>query len=79
MARQQVVQSECDSCHTVSEQPLNQGIRSGKYILPKNWMHVEGVTNTHTVFEVDLCPECKQRVMESVGKGRRLRAVSESA
>jgi hypothetical protein len=42
-------------------------------------MHVEGFTNNHSVFEVDLCVSCKQAVMESVGKGRRLRAVSESA
>lgn len=77
--RQQVVDSECDSCHRTERQPLATGIRQGKYVLPKGWMHVEGFTSGHTVFEVDLCTECKQRVMESVGKGRRLRAVSEGA
>ena len=79
MARHQVVQSECDSCHTVEQSPLSSGIRNGKYILPKGWMHVEGNTNTNTVFEVDLCVDCKQTVMEAAGKGRRLRAVSQSA
>lgn len=79
MARQQVVESECDSCHTTHKEPLATGIRRGKYILPKGWMHVEGFTNNHSIFEVDLCVSCKQAVMESVGKGRRLRAVSESA
>ena len=76
--RQQVVDSECDSCHRTARQPLSSGIKNGRYVLPKGWMHVEGNTNNHTVFEVDLCTECKQAVMESVGKGRRLRAVSES-
>ena len=48
-------------------------------MLPKGWMHVEGFTGTHVIFEVDLCTECKQGVMEAAGKGRRLRAVSQSA
>jgi hypothetical protein len=77
--RQQVVDSECDSCHRTDQQPLATGMRRGHYVLPKGWMHVQGVTSNHTVFEVDLCTECKMAVMESVGKGRRLRAVSESA
>lgn len=77
--RQQVVDSECDSCHRTEQQPLATGMRRGNYVLPNGWMHVQGFTSGHTVFEVDLCIECKRKVMESVGKGRRLRAVSESA
>ena len=77
--RQQVVDSECDSCHREERQSLATGMSRGKYVLPKGWMHVAGFTSGHTVFELDLCTECKQAVMESVGKGRRLRAVSESA
>jgi len=77
--RQQVVDSECDSCHRTDQQPLSTGVRRGEYVLPKGWMHVEGFTSSHVVFGVVLCTECKQAVMESVGKGRWLRAVSESA
>lgn len=58
---------------------MASGVKQGHYILPKGWMHVQGFTDRHNVFEIDLCTECKQAVMESVGKGRRLRAVSESA
>lgn len=77
--RQQVVDSECDSCHRTEREALASGIKNGNYVLPKGWMHVEGFTGKHSVFEIDLCTECKQAVMESVGKGRVLRAVSESA
>lgn len=75
MARQQIVHSECDRCHTTVDSPLSSGIRGGKYVLPKGWLHVEGNTNTTTVFEVDLCDECKLTVMESAGAARRLHAV----
>lgn len=77
--RQQVVDSECDSCHRTEQHPLDPRAKRGRYVLPKGWMHVEGFTDSHSVFEVDLCTECKRTVMESVGKGRRLRAMSESA
>jgi hypothetical protein len=77
--RQQVVVSECDRCHTTHTEPLSRGVRSGNYVLPKGWLHVQGDTNSHTVFEVDLCEVCKLTVMEAAGKGRILRAVSDSA
>lgn len=77
--RQQVVDSECDSCHTTERQPLASSVKNGSYILPKGWMHVEGFTDRHVVFEVDLCTACKLTVLEAAGKGRRVRAVSESA
>lgn len=77
--RQQVVDSECDSCHRTEQHPLDSSTRRGKYVLPNGWMHVEGFTSNRSVFEVDLCPECKLSVMESVGRGQRFRATSESA
>lgn len=77
--RQQVVDSECDSCHRAEQHPLDTSKKRGGYTLPKGWMHVEGFTDRHSVFEVDLCTECKRTVLESVGKGRSLRAVSDSA
>lgn len=75
MARQQVVYSECDRCHVSEEAPLSVGIKNGKYVLPKGWLHVEALTNRTTVFEIDLCVECKVPVLEAAGQGRRLRAV----
>jgi hypothetical protein len=79
VSKQSVVESTCDRCHTSVEEPLTSGIKHGKYILPKGWLHVQGDTNSHTVFEVDLCEVCKLTVMEAAGKGRILRAVSDSA
>jgi hypothetical protein len=79
MARQSVVESTCDRCHTVHEEPLSTGIKNGKYTLPNGWLHVQGFTNNHTVFEVDLCTECKGTVLSAAGQGRKLRAVSQSA
>lgn len=82
MASVSVVESICDRCHTSHEQPLSTGIRNGKYVLPKNWLHVEGISNNHSLFEIDLCEQCKGTVLEAAGQGhkvRSLRAVSSSA
>ena len=76
MAKHQVVESVCDRCHTHEEEPLKSGIRNGNYVLPKGWLHVEGNTNTTTVFAIDLCSECKLTVLEAAGQGRTLRSVS---
>lgn len=74
--RQQIVESICDRCHTSVEEPLTSGIKHGKYILPKGWLHVQGFTSQHTVFEIDLCTECKGTVLAAAGQGRKLKAVS---
>ena len=70
MARQQIVESICDRCHTHEEQPLTSGIKNGEYVLPKGWMHVQGTVNGRTIFEVDLCDVCKATVMDAAGKGK---------
>lgn len=70
MARVQVVLSTCDSCHFEERTPLSKGIRRGNYQLPPEWLHVSGNTATATVFEVDLCPDCKGVVLDAAGKGR---------
>lgn len=82
MAKQQVVESTCDRCHTSVEEPLSSGIKNGNYLLPRDWLHVTAFTNNHTVFEMDLCVECKRKVLDAAGKGaktRTLKAVSQSA
>lgn len=75
MASVSVVESICDRCHTHDEQPLSSGIRNGKYVLPKGWLHVEGVQNNHTLFELDLCEECKGTVLEAAGQGHKVRSL----
>lgn len=32
--------------------------------VPKDWLHVDGFTNSHSVFKLDLCDECKKEVLE---------------
>lgn len=76
MAKQSVVESTCDRCHTTQTEPLASGIRHGKYTLPRGWMHVQGFTDSATVFEIDLCTVCKGTVLDAAGQGRRLKAVS---
>jgi hypothetical protein len=68
MAKQQIVQSECDRCHKEDKSPLKSGIKNGRYVLPKGWLHVEGFTDSRSVFEVDLCPDCKGDVLSAAGK-----------
>lgn len=74
--KRQVIQSECDRCHVEEIAPLEKVKyqRKDTLDLPKGWLHVSGVTATRTVFEVDLCAECKGTVMEAAGKAT-LRAV----
>lgn len=71
MAKRQVVQSECDRCHVEEVVPLEprpKYQRRDTLDLPKGWLHVSGVTATSTVFEVDLCVQCKGTVMQAAGK-----------
>lgn len=75
MAKQSVVESICDRCHASEIQPLSTGIKNGKYTLPRGWLHVEGFTNSHSVFEVDMCAECKGTVLDAAGQGKLLKAV----
>lgn len=75
MASVSVVESICDRCHTHDEQDLSKGIRNGNYVLPRGWLHVSGISNNHSVFELDLCEECKGTVLEAAGQGHKVRAL----
>ena len=76
MAKKQVVHSECDRCHKEDTSDLKTGIKNGRYILPSGWLHVEGNTDSRTVFEVDLCGDCKGDVLKAAGAAQRsLKAV----
>jgi len=73
MAKQQVIQSICDRCHTEDIVPLmRKKYERSTLDLPIGWLHVSGVTATSTVFEMDLCRDCKGIVMEAAGKAERL-------
>lgn len=60
--RQHVIRYKCDSCHKVVEEPQNTGIPHGR--MPKDWLRVDGFSNSHSVFKLDLCEKCKQPIME---------------
>lgn len=60
--RQHVVRYECDSCHKVAEEPQNSVIPRGR--MPKDWLHVDGFSNSHSVFKLDLCDDCKKTIIE---------------
>lgn len=69
MAKQQVIQSTCDRCHAEDTVPLMRAkYQRSTLDLPIGWLHVSGVTATSTVFEMDLCKDCKGIVMEAAGK-----------
>lgn len=63
--RQHMIRYECDSCHKVVEESQS-GIPRGK--MPKDWLHVDGFSNSHSVFKLDLCEECKKVIMEYTDK-----------
>ena len=79
MASRQVVVSVCDRCTIEASEPLSRKNRHhSDLLLPKGWLHVSGNTAGTTVFELDLCPECAQIVIESAGKARVAHSTSSS-
>jgi hypothetical protein len=78
MATQEVLLSTCDRCTTEVTTPIEKKKgKSGDYVLPKGWLHVQGNTAGTLVFEMDLCEECAGIVMEAAGKARHLHSVSQ--
>jgi hypothetical protein len=72
MAKREVLLSVCDRCHTEEQAPLEKRLgRRHKFLLPPGWMNVAGNTATHTVFDIDLCEDCKGTVLASAGVARR--------
>lgn len=72
MAKQQVIVSVCDRCHVEDSAPLMRAkYQRSTLDLPIGWLHVSAVTATSTVFEMDLCGECKKIVLEAAGKAER--------
>jgi hypothetical protein len=72
MAKQEVIVSTCDRCHVEDTVPLMRAkYQRSTLDLPIGWLHVSAVTATTTVFEMDLCKDCKGIVMEAAGRADR--------
>lgn len=68
--RQEVLESECDRCHTTIESPLPKfGVR-GQFDIPRGWLHIQANSKTVMEFSMDLCDECKRIVLEAAGRFR---------
>lgn len=70
MATQEILLSTCDRCTTEVRSPLDRKRKRTEMVLPPGWLHVAGNTATALVFEMDLCEECKQIVIEAAGKAQ---------
>lgn len=71
MASQEILLSTCDRCTTEVRTPLDRKSKKrAELVLPHGWLHVSGNTSTALVFEMDLCEDCKQIVVEVAGKAR---------
>lgn len=60
--RQHIVKYECDSCHKVVEEPQHTTVPRGR--LPKDWLHVDGLSNGQSAFRLDLCETCKLDIVK---------------
>jgi hypothetical protein len=80
MASREVVVSICDRCTTEVSAPLSRkGKKHSDLVLPQGWLHIAGNTATTLVFEMDLCAECKQIVIEAAGRARQVHSTSSRA
>lgn len=80
MASQEILLSTCDRCTAEVQSPLDRkSKKKGTLLLPSGWLHVSGNTATSLVFELDLCEECKQIVMEVAGKAKTVHTTSSKA
>lgn len=69
MASQEILLSTCDRCTTEVRTPLNRkSKRTAEFILPPGWLHISGNTSSTLIFEMDLCEDCKQIVINIAGK-----------
>lgn len=69
MATKEVIESECDVCHTTarSEAPFDARRKRQTFTLPPKWMHVAGRTDQGPVMSIDLCPACSMNVLKAAG------------
>jgi hypothetical protein len=69
MAQKEVVFTTCDRCYKEEQTDLQKvPARNEKFQLPAGWLHISGNTRSTTVFEMDLCGDCKGLVIEAAGR-----------
>lgn len=69
MATKEVLFSTCDRCYAEAQTDIEKSpAREPKFMLPEGWLHVSGNTRKTTIFEMDLCEDCKQFVIAAVGR-----------
>lgn len=70
MATKEVVISTCDRCFTEAQTDMDKSpARNEKFQLPDGWLHISANTRRTTVFEMDLCGDCKGIVIAAAGRG----------
>lgn len=67
--RQEVLESECDRCHTSIDTPLPRLVR-GQFDIPAGWLHIQANSKSVQEFAMDLCEDCKKIVLEAAGRFR---------
>ena len=72
MARRQVVHSTCDRCHKEVTTPFTPNRRGDEFEVPDGWIHISANGRTTTLFEMDLCDDCKGIVIEAAGLADRV-------
>lgn len=69
MAQKEVIFSTCDKCYKEEQTDMQKGpARNEKFQLPDGWLHISANTKRSTVFEMDLCGECKLEVIAAAGR-----------
>jgi hypothetical protein len=70
MASKEVLFSTCDRCFKEAQTDIPQGPRKDtETLLPDNWIHISGRSKRTSVFEMDLCDDCKGIVIAAAGRG----------
>lgn len=68
MARKEVIFSTCDKCYKEEQTDMQKNpARNEQFQLPEGWLHINGNTRKTTVFEIDLCGDCKAGVIAAAG------------
>lgn len=69
MATKEVLFSTCDRCFKEAQTDIEKSpARNEKFLLPEGWLHISGNSRRATVFEMDLCDDCKGYVIAAAGR-----------
>lgn len=65
MAKQRVIEIECDKCGYTTT--FDQDTHNRQ--LPDNWVALTGTADGGYLFELELCPKCMLPIMKAIKKG----------